>query len=108
MKKSAFPLFILAFLLASCKKEGKEIYNATILEKGLDCGDSFLIKVNEDVSGLPENPFDHIFYEINLPEEFKVKGKKVNIEFRNPKDEEQIICTTMGPGYPKLFIIKAE
>lgn len=79
-----------------------------VIGKGLDCGNSYLIKFNDDFSGIPENSFDNTFYEINLPDEFKIDGKSVYIEFRDPKDEEIMGCTTMGPSYYQIFITKVE
>lgn len=106
MKRNIFLLVILFFILASCSKE--KSYNATVLGKGIDCGDSYLLKFNEGVSGLPENNIDNTFYEINLLEAYKIEGKKVNVEFREPKNEEIMLCTTLGPGYAQVFITEVK
>jgi hypothetical protein len=106
MRRNIFTLLILVFILASCKKE--ESTNATVLGKGIDCGDAYLLKLKEGVSGLPENNIDNTFYEINLPEEYKVEGKKVNIEFREPENEEIMLCTTAGPGYAQIYITEVK
>ena len=112
MKKIILILIGLIFMIISCNKNENETneksFNATVLGKGLDCGNSFLIKFNDDVSGLPENTFDNTFYEINLPEEHKIEGKQVYVEFREPVNDETMVCTTMGIGYPQLYITKAE
>lgn len=112
MKKIILILIGLTFIFISCNKNEKETnensVNATVIGKGLDCGNAFLIKFNNDISGLPENSFDNTFYEINLPDEFKIEGKKIYVEFREPKDGELMICTTMGIGYPQIYITKVE
>ena len=45
-------------------------FNATVLGKGLDCGNSFLIQFDEGVVGLPSAY--RLYYEINLPESYKI------------------------------------
>ena len=106
MKLYSILTMFLIIALSSCSKE--ESYNATVLGKGIDCEDAFLLKFKEGVSGLPENNIDNTFYEINLPEAFKIEGKKVKAEFREPESEEVMLCTTLGPGYGQVYITKVE
>ena len=112
MKTILLILFGLTFLIASCNKnddaKDEQFYNVTILSKGMDCGDAFLIRFDENVTGLPENTFNNTYYEINLPEQYKVPGTKIKVEFREPEQGEGMFCTTMGPGYPQIFILKVE
>jgi len=112
MKRIILIFIGLTLIFISCNKNENETneksFNATVQGKGLDCGNSFLIKFDKNVSGLPENSFDNTFYEINLPEEFKVEGKKVYVEFRELENDEMITCTTMGIGYPQIYIMKVE
>lgn len=100
----------LNFIIVSCSKDetNDDIFNATVLGKGLDCGNLFLIKFSKDVPGLPVNNFDNTFYEINLPEEFKIEGKKIKVKLREPKSDEVVACTTLGIGYPQIYITKVE
>ena len=81
MKNFNFLIISLFVLIISCAKNNQEdvtaFAGATVLGKGTDCGNSFLLKFDDDVMGLPEN-FDHTFYEINLPEDYKIEGKKIN------------------------------
>lgn len=82
---------------------------ATVLGKGSDCG-TFLIHFDESVSGLPvpSSFFNNVYYTVNLPEECKKEGERINVEFRAPKTEELMAaCTAMGPAYPHIFIIMA-
>jgi hypothetical protein len=109
MKNFNFLIIGLFVLIISCSKNSQDDLSAyagaTVLGKGTDCGNSFLIKFDDDVTGLPEN-FDHIFYEINLPDEYKIEGKKIKVLFREPEPNEMMACTTMGISYPEIFIIK--
>jgi len=102
-------IFIIMSLLAisCCKTEVENKWsNATVIGKGLDCGNTFLIQFNEDVTGLPDNTSNRTFYAVNLPEEYKVSGTKINVEFREPNSSEMIVCTTMGIAYPQIYISK--
>jgi hypothetical protein len=102
-------IIFFAFLgiLFSCSKNN-DSYNATVKGKGIDCGNSFLIVLEADAPDLPANNSGNTFYEINLPEEFKIEGKKINIKFREPTNSEIIVCTTLGVGYPQLYITTTE
>lgn len=112
MKKLITIFILFSFIFTSCSKNEieikEELFNATVIGEGLDCGNSYLIKFNDDVSGLPQNSFDNIFYELNLPEDYKVEGKLIFVEFRLPENDELIVCTTLGLAYPQIYITKAE
>jgi len=102
-------IYILMSLLvmSCCKNEVEnEWSNAIVIRKWLDCGNTFLIQFDEDVTGLPDNNSNRTFYAVNLPEEYKVSGKKINVEFREPNSSEMIVCTTMGIGYLQIYITK--
>ena len=82
--------------------------NATVLGRGLDCGDIYLIQFNEDTQGLPY-PFDFfngIYYAMNLPQRYKIQGKTINVTFRQLYETETVVCTTMGPGFPFIYIVR--
>jgi hypothetical protein len=81
-------------------------FNATVLEKGLDCGNSFLIQFDEGVTGLPSSY--RLYYEINLPENYKIKNERVSIKFRTPQNDEIMVCTAMGPAYPQIYIVEVK
>lgn len=112
MKRINLIIIGLTFLIISCSEKVTEIYedpfNATVLRQGMDCGKAFLIQFNDNVSGLPINTRDNIFYAINLPEEYKINGMKIKVEFREPFNNEIMVCTAMGPGYPQIYITKVE
>ena len=112
MKRITPIILVLSFLVISCNKNetvnDNNLFSATVLGRGMDCGDSYLIKFNSDVPGLPENTFDNTFYEINLPDEYKIEGMNIKVEFREPANAEIMVCTTMGIGYPQIYITKVE
>lgn len=102
---------ILSNILACDKDENdtkEKPFNAVVLEKGLDCGNSYLIEFNDNVSGLPENSSGNIFYEINLPESYKVDNNQINVEFRLPENDEFMACTALGIAYPQIYIIRVD
>lgn len=82
-------------------------YNATIVGEGLDCGSSYLIKFDSTVTGLPEN-ISHIYYEINLPDTYKIPGRRIAVAFRSPYPGEYINCTMQGPTYAQVYIISVD
>lgn len=112
MKNSIFILFILVFTIIACTKNNHETIdnspNATVLGKGLDCGNTYLIQFDDDVSGLPQNSWENTFYALNLPESYKDAGKRVFVEFREPHNNEWVACTTLGPGYPQVYVTNVE
>lgn len=110
MNRIILILTTLIIAFASCKKNEVDGYssNAIVQKKGMDCGNSFLIKFDNDVVGLPENNFDNIFYETNLSNDYKIEGKRIFVEFREPENEEKMICSTQGITYPQIYITKAE
>ena len=79
-------------------------FNATVLGKGLDCGNSFLIHFDEGVEGLPSAY--RLYYEINLPESYKIKNERVHLKFRAPENDEIMVCTAMGLAYPQIYIVE--
>ncbi len=112
MKRLFIIILGLALIIVSCKVindlSDDTLYNVIVLGRGMDCGNSFLIKFEDDDLGLPRNTFDSIFYEINLPKKYKIKGLKIRVSIRDPRNDELKPCTAMGPGYPHIFITKVE
>ena len=84
------------------------INNATVLGRNISCGSLFLIKFDDDVYLLPINTSDNIFYGINLPKEYKIKGIRIKVEFREPFNDEVKPCRAMGLSYPQIYITKIE
>lgn len=110
MKKTTLILFLFTILLYSCddRDKNERVYNAIVLGKGMDCGETYLIEFDNNVSELPENSFDNVYYAINLPEEYKIEGKEIYVEFRIPENDEIMVCTFLGPTFPQIYITKTE
>ena len=107
--KRVILIFIGMSLFAiSCSKDEIDTkwYNATVIGKGLDCSNTFLIQFDEDVMGSSNTISNKTFYAINLPEKCKVPEMKIKVEFRVPNNSETIVCTAMGIGYPQIYITK--
>ncbi|MGB1393045.1 MAG: hypothetical protein ACPH4O_03935 [Flavobacteriaceae bacterium] len=101
-------LILSVFLATSCSSDDKISFNATVLEKGQDCGNSFLIQFNEDIDNIPANNNENIFYEINLPEEYKIENLQITVEFREPTNDELMSCSSMGQSYLQIYIESVE
>lgn len=80
------------------------VTNATVMSRGLDCGNAYLIKFNNNVVGLPANTTNNVFYEINLPNQYKVDNLALNVTFRLPTNSEIMNCTAQGIAYPQIYI----
>ncbi len=105
MKTIVFSLIVL-FLFSCNNDEGNSNYNATVMSAGMDCGASYLIKFDDNVTTLPTNTSQNIFYEINLPTKFKVKDLRINVSFRQPTNNQIMVCTYRDCTYPQIFIEK--
>ncbi len=104
-------LFFSLLVALSCEQENQDtdnVFNAIVLSEGVDCGASFLIQFNNEVENLPENNVDNIFYEINLPQEYKIANLQIQATFRAPTASEEMGCTTFGILYPQIMILSVE
>lgn len=107
-------IFISFLILStfSCSKSNENestavvplVTNATVLSKGQDCNNAYLIKFNNNVTGIPTNSTNNEFYEINLPNQYKVDNLPLNVTFRLPTNSEIMNCTTQGITYPQIYI----
>lgn len=84
--------------------DNQENFNAIVLTQGLDCGDSYLIQFNDNAENVPSNTTDNIFYEINLPEDYRVNNLEINVTFRLPNENELMNCTSQDDAYPQIYI----
>ncbi|MCF8231433.1 MAG: hypothetical protein K9J27_04520 [Bacteroidales bacterium] len=106
-----FSLFTAIILLAGCEHEETEFsqFNVTVEGKGVDCGDLYLIKVNNNLEGLYRITGRESWqtcYAYGLAEKYKVEGKKLLVELRAPRKSELYACTTLGPGYPWVTVVE--
>lgn len=110
MKTLLLSIFI--FLSFSCSKNDDNqnnmkstlVTNAIVLNKGLDCNNAYLIKFNNNVANIPVNSTNNIFYEINLPNQYKVDNLPIYVTFRLPTNSEIMNCTALGIAYPQIYI----
>lgn len=109
MKTLKFYIAVLFLTIVACESnnqnnQANSTFNARVLGKGMDCGNTYLIQFNSDVQGLPPNDFDNVFYAINLPQNLQIDNLQINVNFRIPNNNEKIACTTMGISYPQIII----
>lgn len=99
-------LIILLFITNSCEKENDTSegfqYEATVIGKGMDCGETFVISL----TGIDNNSEfeDGTYYADQLNSDFKVPGLKIYLNCREPNDNEIYACTHMGPTYPHVIV----
>lgn len=110
-RKRGIQLFCCSLLVGtlflSCSKDGEDIQfcNATVRNKSLDCG-TFLLEFDKEPNIFAES-YGTIFYEMNLPDEFKIPEKKIVVEIRKLNDDELFACTTQGPSYGMVYTLSA-
>lgn len=82
--------------------QGHYNYEATVLYKGVDCHDTYLISLKnlDESSDITEG----IYYADNLAPEFKVDGLKIYLNCRQPTINDVSICTTLGPTYHHVVV----
>jgi len=106
--KTVFRIIFGFLVFISCKNDDDNstiFFDAIVLGKGIDCGNSYLLKFSQNVEDL--STLDNTYYELNLPIEFKIEGKEISVEVRKLQENEFFACTTLGPGYNAIFIISA-
>jgi hypothetical protein len=112
-----FTLLGITLLAASCQDadnlEDDEYntshFNVTVFGQGLDCGDLFLIDVNNNIEELFKITNQEGWarcYAYGLAEEYKVPGLNLLVELRAPTNDEFRPCTAMGPGYPWVTVVE--
>ena len=83
-------------------------FNATVLGIGGDCR-TYLIQFDEDIENTTgHSPLMRTYYAPNLPEEYGIKGTRISVKFRVPKNDELMVCTTMGPAYGQVYIVEVK
>jgi hypothetical protein len=103
-------LSIIFFITLSCNNDNDTAtqnttpFNAKVLYKGADCGNNFVIQFNSNAINVPTNTTDNIFYEVNLPNQYRVENLDINVTFRQTTDTETMSCTTQGIAYPQIYI----
>jgi hypothetical protein len=99
----------LIFIGCSKDKSDDVFYDAIVLQKGTDCGESYLIKFDDDImKNSLSSDDDRTYYEINLPQEYKVEGKRIKVQFRQPTADELMLCTMMDFSFSQIYITNLE
>ncbi len=112
MKRPAiiFISFFCSLLYYNCNKAedlSNDFFSAVVLQEGRDCGDTFLIDFNEDVSSVTGDTTT-IYYANALPSEYKVEGINIKIRFRLLSEEELFACFTSGIPFPHIVVTEVK
>jgi hypothetical protein len=100
-------LFLSGLVLTTCEKDRTEYdFEAIVLYRGLDCGDTWVIGLT-NLNGDPEISESN-YYADNLPEEFKIEGLEIKLDCRLPENDEYYACTTLGPAFPHIVVTGCE
>jgi len=109
MKRFAILSILISVLcIISCEKENDNNiseefqYEATVVNKGMDCGETFVISLKKIADNAEFE--DGTYYADQLDSEFKVPDLKIYLNCREPNDNETYACTMMGPTYPHLIV----
>lgn len=103
-------LSLVLFFSLSCNNSDEDApqnitnFNAKVLYKGGGCGNNYVIQFNSNAINVPSNTTNNIFYEINLPNQYRVNNLDINVTFRQPNNNEIMSCTTQGIAYPQIYI----
>jgi len=112
MKHNAIKLFLFivlcstVFAFSACRKLSHYKYTGTVISKGTDCGETYIIKVDQKIKNV-DNKWD-IFYADQLPDKYKNDGVEIKFNCRKPLDSELYPCTCLGIGYNHIIITEIE
>ncbi len=113
MKQRVFlSILITVNFLISCEKDNnsKDIdsfqFEATVINKGMDCGETFIISLKS--IDTDSNIEDGTYYADNLKSDFKVPGLKIYLNCREPNNDELYPCTTVGITYPHVIVVNSK
>ena len=88
-------------------------YQAKVIGKGLDCGETYVIEFDKQNSqNIKTTEWYkeewYRYYADSLPNHSKVPGKEIKLNCRKPNENELYPCTHMGPSYPHVIITDCE
>jgi hypothetical protein len=112
-RASFIAIALCVIFLASCggneeNDDNDKYVNATVLGIGGDCH-LLLIKFDEEVPELMKSPVPNVYYAYNIPEEYQIKEKRIEVQIGQfPENFELPACTAMGPSYPSVYIVKVK
>jgi hypothetical protein len=110
-----FILSVLLMTLLACQRDTSShiqpSFEATVQGIGKDCylplldfGD----RTNEVAQAVGTPSAYRLYYAVNLPATYWKTGLSLTTTIRQPTRQEQVACTTMGPGYPVVVVVSAE
>ncbi len=111
--------FIVIFLfimlnLTSCEKKNIDPlfpFEAEVLGINMDCGIPairFTANIDQINSIAELSSSREIFIAKNLPTELQNEGTLIVLNIRKIQNSELGACTTMGPGYPWIYVLEAK
>jgi len=113
MKRMLFYLLVISFgaTSTSCENDTDFIeidyqFEATVIGKGLDCGDTYLIDLKKVMGD--SKIANGTYYADKLPPQLKVAGLKIRLNSRKSTNQDLYACTIMGPGYSHGIVIDSE
>jgi len=98
--------FILALAFTSCRKFSHYKYTGLVVGKGIDCGETFLIKSNQKINDVDN--LDLTYYADQLPNDMKIDGLEIKFNCRVPTASELYPCTSLGAAYSHIVITEIE
>ncbi len=107
-------LVLVGLVFNSCHEDNIPVvypYEAEVIRINIDCG-FYEIRITKGLESvkliLGEIVIGDVFIAKNLPDEFKVNGLQIKLDLRKPKSNELGVCRHMEPGYPWIFVTKAQ
>ena len=99
---------VLITLCLSCENNESDVFKfeAEVIGKGIDCGDTFLIDL-KNISGDLEIE-DGTYYAYPLPETLKAEGIEIELNCRLPNSDEARACTMLGPSFPHIWVLEVK
>jgi hypothetical protein len=108
-----FGLLIIGLINFSCHKDNSPLdfpYEAIVMGPNSDCG-IYQIMITQGLdkakSIVGSSVDDNIYIAQNLPNELKTNGITIKLDLRKPENSELGVCTSMGPSYTWIFVMKA-
>ena len=109
-----FMIFLLGFILTSCKKDNtnqENQFEAKVLGKNEDCG-LYAIQFTNNIQKANEIAgtlfTEYVFIADNLPEDLQVDGLPIVLSIRRIQVSELGICTARGPSYTWIYVLDAK
>ena len=91
---------------AEPKKSNNYQFEGTVLGKGLDNGETYLIALTN--LGYGSEIKDGTYYADNLSDEMKVSGLKIRMNCRLPGIDEIQACAILGPAFDHVVVTDCE